>query len=164
MKISITVIKFETINGKKTGKSFGFALDPNEVARKCKTEASLNKYIESYIIKGGVFNKADLPLLKYQNKQEFVIEWKKQLAIANDNSAEDRIKADSKDIEEWNHCLNESPALESLRETFDLVLLDSESIDDHQSKLSSEQSAAARKDEIQPNDKPFNIFEFDPPF
>lgn len=88
MKISITVIKFETINGKKTGKSFGFSLDPNEMAKKCKTEASLNKHIESYIIKGGVFNKTDLPLLKYQNKQEFVTEWKKQLAIVKEEEKE----------------------------------------------------------------------------
>ena len=40
MEIQITAIKFETINGKKTGRSFAFKLDPKKMA-KYKTEATL---------------------------------------------------------------------------------------------------------------------------
>lgn len=88
MEITITAIKFETVNGKRTGKSFSFALDPKSVSMKCKTETSLNKYIESYIEKSGVFSKADFPSLKYQNKQEFVAAWKEQLSIVKKEETE----------------------------------------------------------------------------
>lgn len=90
MEITITAIMFETVNGKRTGKSFAFALDPKLMAKKCKTEASLNKYIESYIEKSGVFSKADFPSLKYKNKQEFIAAWKEQLSIVK---AEEEEKA-----------------------------------------------------------------------
>lgn len=39
MEIQITAIKFETVNGKKTGKSFTFKLDPKKMAV-YKTEAT----------------------------------------------------------------------------------------------------------------------------
>ena len=32
MEIQITAIKFETVNGKKTGKSFSFKADPKKLA------------------------------------------------------------------------------------------------------------------------------------
>ena len=47
MKIEITAIKYETVNGKKTGKSFRFRLDPRKMAASCKTEKSLRKKRQS---------------------------------------------------------------------------------------------------------------------
>lgn len=91
MNISITAIKFETINGKKTGRSFSFELNPKDMAKRCKTESSLNKFLDNYIVKGGVFNQADLPFLKYQNKQEFVTAWKLQLTKVKDEEEEKKI-------------------------------------------------------------------------
>ena len=70
MKIQITAIKFETVNGKKTGKSFSFSLDPKEMA-KYKTEATLRKKIEEYVAKSGVFKKDELKELKYGMKDFF---------------------------------------------------------------------------------------------
>ena len=79
MEISITAIKFETVNGKRTGKSFSFKLDPKKMAV-YKTEATLRKKIEEYVIKSGVFSKDDMNDIKYSMK-EFLEEWKKQLPI-----------------------------------------------------------------------------------
>ena len=79
MEIQITAIKFETINGKKIGKSFAFKLDPEEMA-KYKTEATLRKKIKEYVAKSGVFKKEDLDDVKY-NMKDFLEEWKKQVAI-----------------------------------------------------------------------------------
>ena len=45
MKVKINVIKFETINGKKTGKTFSFPIDAREMA-KHKTEATVRKKVE----------------------------------------------------------------------------------------------------------------------
>ena len=50
MEIQITAVKFEIINGKKTGKSFAFKLDPKKMAV-YKTEATLRKKIDEYILK-----------------------------------------------------------------------------------------------------------------
>ena len=58
MEIQITAIKFETVNGKKTGKSFAFKLDPKKMAV-YKTEATLRKKIEEYVAKSGVFKKEE---------------------------------------------------------------------------------------------------------
>ena len=54
MEIKITAIKFETVNGRKTGKSFRFGMDPKKMA-KYKTEATVRKKIEEYVAKNGVF-------------------------------------------------------------------------------------------------------------
>ena len=45
MEIQITAIKFETVDGKKTGKSFSFKVDPKRLTF-FKTEATLKKKIE----------------------------------------------------------------------------------------------------------------------
>ena len=79
MKIKISVIKFEVINGKKTGKSFSFEMDPKEMA-KYKTEATVRKKIEEYVAKSGVFRKDELKELKYSMK-DFLEEWKKQVPV-----------------------------------------------------------------------------------
>lgn len=79
MEIQITAIKFETVNGKKTGKSFAFKLDPKKMAV-YKTEATLRKKIEEYVAKSGVFKKDELKDLKYSMKN-FLEEWKKQIPI-----------------------------------------------------------------------------------
>jgi len=79
MNIKITVIKFETINGKKTGKSFSFPMDPKKMAI-FKSEATVRKKIENYIIKSHVFKKEDLKDLKYDMK-DFLEEWKRQVPI-----------------------------------------------------------------------------------
>ena len=39
MEIQITAIKFETINGKKTGKSFSFKADPKKLAKRGELDA-----------------------------------------------------------------------------------------------------------------------------
>lgn len=102
MKIKISVIKFEVINGKKTGKSFSFEMDPKEMA-KYKTEATVRKKIEEYVAKSGVFRKDELKELKYSMK-DFLEEWKKQVPVveaeelakleASPNNPESRITPD----------------------------------------------------------------------
>ena len=82
MEIQITAIKFETVNGKKTGKSLAFKMDPKKMAV-YKTEATLRKKIEEYVAKSGVFRKDELKDLKYSMK-EFLEEWKKQLPIVEE--------------------------------------------------------------------------------
>jgi hypothetical protein len=79
MEIQITAIKFETVNGKKTGKSFSFKVDPKKLAV-FKTEATLRKKIKEYVAKSGVFKKEELDDVKY-NMKDFLEEWKKQVAI-----------------------------------------------------------------------------------
>ena len=102
MEIQITAIKFETVNGKKTGKSFSFKADPKKLAV-FKTEATLKKKIKEYVAKSGVFKKEELDDLKY-NWKDFFEEWKKQVAIveaeelakleASPNNPESRITPD----------------------------------------------------------------------
>ena len=79
MEVKITAIKFETLNGKKVGKSFDFKLDPKKMARH-KTEATVKKKVEEYIAKSGVFKKDDLKDLTYDMK-EFLQEWRKQKLV-----------------------------------------------------------------------------------
>ena len=79
MEIQITAIKFETVNGKKTGKSFSFKADPKKLAI-FKTEATLKKKIKEYVAKSGIFKKEELDDVKY-NMKDFLEEWKKQVAI-----------------------------------------------------------------------------------
>ena len=79
MEIQITAIKFETVNGKKTGKSFTFKLDPKKMAV-YKTEAMLRKQIDKYVVESGVFNKEELKDVKY-SMDDFLKEWEKQLSI-----------------------------------------------------------------------------------
>jgi hypothetical protein len=76
MKIKISAIKFELVNGKKTGKSFSFEMDPKEMAQ-YKTETTLRKKIEEYVAKSGIFKRDELKDLKYSMK-DFLEEWKKQ--------------------------------------------------------------------------------------
>lgn len=80
MEIQITAIKFETVNGKKTGKSFSFKVDPKKLTF-LKTEATLRKKIKEYVAKSGIFKKEELDDVKY-NMKEFLEEWKKQVRIA----------------------------------------------------------------------------------
>lgn len=86
MEISITAIKFEIINGKKTGKSFAFKLDPKEMAV-YKTEATLRKKIDEYVVKCGVFKREDLQDVMYSMK-DFIAEWKKQLPVVQEEELE----------------------------------------------------------------------------
>ena len=79
MEIQITAIKFETVNGKKTGKSFSFKADPKKLAV-FKTEATLRKKIKEYVAKSGIFKNEELDDVKY-NMKDFLEEWKKQVAI-----------------------------------------------------------------------------------
>lgn len=79
MEIEITAIRFETVNGKKTGKSFSFKADPKKLAV-FKTEATLRKKIEWYVAQSGVFKKEELKDVKY-NMKAFLEEWRKQLPV-----------------------------------------------------------------------------------
>ena len=88
-KIKIQAIKFETVDGKKTGKSFSFEMDPKEMA-KYKTEATVRKKVEEYVAKSRVYKPAELAGLKYDMK-EFLAEWKKMLPVVE---AEELAKAD----------------------------------------------------------------------
>ena len=47
------------MNGRKTGKSFSFGMDPKKMAKN-KTEATVRKKIEEYVAKNGVFKREDL--------------------------------------------------------------------------------------------------------
>ena len=80
MEIQITAIKFETVNGKKTGKSFSFKADPKKLAI-FRTEATLRKKIKEYVAKSGIFKKEELDEVKY-NMKDFLEEWRKQVQIA----------------------------------------------------------------------------------
>ena len=79
MKVKINVIKFETVNGKKMGKAFSFPIDAKEMA-KHKTEATVRKKVEEYILKSKVFTKEEIKDLRYDMK-DFMEEWKKQKQI-----------------------------------------------------------------------------------
>ena len=79
-KLKIQVVKFETIAGKKTGKSFSFEMDPKEMA-KYKTEATVRKKIEEYVVSGGVFKRSELSELKYTGMKDFLAEWKKMIPV-----------------------------------------------------------------------------------
>ena len=79
MRINITAIKFEIVNGKKTGKSISFKLDPKQMAVN-KTDASIRKKIEEYVIKSGVFKKEELKDVEI-NMKDFIREWRKQVEI-----------------------------------------------------------------------------------
>ena len=78
-KIKIQAIKFEIVDGKKTGKSFAFEVDPKEMA-KYKTEATVRKKIADYVAKSGVFKPAELDQLKY-SMGDFLAEWKKMVPV-----------------------------------------------------------------------------------
>lgn len=78
-KIKIQAIKFEMVNGKKTGKSFSFEMDPKEMA-KYKTEATVRKKIEEYVAKSGVLKRTELGELKYSMK-DFLAAWKKMIPV-----------------------------------------------------------------------------------
>lgn len=88
MKVKINVIKFETINGKKVGKAFSFPMDPKAMA-KHKTEATVKKKIEEYILKSKIFRKEELKNLKYDMK-EFLTEWRKQIPIVEAEMAKEQ--------------------------------------------------------------------------
>ena len=68
MKVTINVIKYETINGKKVGKAFSFPVDAKKMA-KYKTEATVRKKVEEYIVKNG----AEPVLVKDSTRQEKVL-------------------------------------------------------------------------------------------
>lgn len=90
MEIQITAFKFEVVDGKKTGRSFAFKMDPKKMAI-YKTEATLRKKIDEYVAKNGVFMREELKDLKYKMK-EFLEEWKKQIPVVE---AEELAKADA---------------------------------------------------------------------
>ena len=79
-KFKIQAIKFETIDGKKTGKSFSFEMDPKEMA-KYKTESTVRKKIEEYVVSSGVFKRSELSELKYLGMKEFLDDWKKMIPV-----------------------------------------------------------------------------------
>ncbi len=79
-KIKIQAIKFEVVDGKKTGKAFSFERDPKEMA-KYKTEATVRKKIEEYVVSGGVFKRSELSELKYSGMKDFLAEWKKMIPM-----------------------------------------------------------------------------------
>ena len=88
MDIKITAIKFETVNSRKTGKSFAFGMDPQTMAR-YKTEATVRKKIEDYVAKSGVFKPEELKGLRYDMKA-FLEEWKKQLSVVEAEELKER--------------------------------------------------------------------------
>ena len=90
-KIKIEVLKFEVINGKKTGKSFSFEMDPKEMA-KYKTEATVYKKIEEYVAKNSMFKHSELSELKY-NMKDFLAEWKKWVPVVEAERLEELEKS-----------------------------------------------------------------------
>ena len=67
MEIQITAIKFETVDGKKTGRSFSFMADPKKLAV-YKTEETIKKKIKEYVANSGIFKKEELDDVKYNTK------------------------------------------------------------------------------------------------
>ena len=104
MKVTINVIKYETINGKKVGKAFSFPLDVKKMAAKYKTEATVKKKMEEYIAQSGVFKKDELKDLVYDMKN-FLTEWKKQKLLVEAKQLE-KLEA-SKNVSDWYHRPNE---------------------------------------------------------
>lgn len=82
--MKISVIKFETIDGKKVGKEFSFPMDAKKMAR-YKTEATVKKKVEEYIVKSGIFRREELGSLKYDMK-DFLEEWRKQVKIVEEET------------------------------------------------------------------------------
>ena len=82
MEVQINVIKIETVDGKKIGKSYAFKLDPKKMAV-YKTIATLRKKIEEHVAQSGVFKSDELKSLKY-DMADFLAEWKKQLPIVQE--------------------------------------------------------------------------------
>ena len=97
MLIKITAIKFETIGGKKVGRAFDFKLDPKKMAVH-KTEATVKKKIDEYVVKSGVFKKEELKDVRY-DMAEFLQEWKKQKAVVEAELL--RNMEVSKDSSDW---------------------------------------------------------------
>lgn len=91
MKIKITAIKYELVDGRKTGKAFAFEMDPKEMARRCKTEKSVRKKVEEYVARSGVFTSQELSQLTY-NMKAFLDEWKRQVPIVR---AEEQAKQEA---------------------------------------------------------------------
>lgn len=79
MGIKITAIKFEIVNGKKTGRSFTFKLDPKKMAV-YKSKGSLSKQVENYVVKSGIFKKEELKDVEFDMK-DFLKEWRKQVEV-----------------------------------------------------------------------------------
>lgn len=96
MIIKITAFKFEIIDGKKIGKSFDFKLDPKKFA-KYKTEATVKKQIEAYIVQSGIFKKGELGELKY-NMKDFLQEWRKEKAIAEEQLLKELAESPNKQL------------------------------------------------------------------
>ena len=90
MDIKIIAIKYETVNGKKTGKSFAFKLDPKKMAV-YKTKATLLKKIKEIVLESGVFQKEELKDITFI-MDDFLEAWKEQLPIVE---AEELAKLES---------------------------------------------------------------------
>ena len=99
MKVTIHVIKYETVNGKKIGKAFSFAMDTKKMA-KHRTEATVKKKVEEYIAQSGVFQKDELKDLTYDMK-DFLTEWKKQKFLVEAEQLEKM--ESSKNVSDWYH-------------------------------------------------------------
>lgn len=93
MKIKISVIKFEVVNGKKTGKALSFELDPKEMA-KYKTEATVRKKVEEYVAGLGVYKHEELKDLKYSMK-DFLEEWKKMVPVVEEEELAKLMKSEN---------------------------------------------------------------------
>lgn len=59
----INIIKFEVVDGKKTAKAFSFQMDAKKMA-KHKTEATVRKRIEDYIVENKFFKRSELKDVK----------------------------------------------------------------------------------------------------
>lgn len=77
MKIKVSVMKFEMVNGKKVGKSLEFGLDVEKMAE-LGTRERVKKYVEKYAVRSKVFKVDEKEELKYDMKH-FWEEWKKEV-------------------------------------------------------------------------------------
>ena len=80
MKITVSVINPEVVNGKKNEKVFSFEMDAKEMARQAKSVDSVQKRLEEYVVKSGFCKDDELKDLTYDMK-DFIQEWKKQIHI-----------------------------------------------------------------------------------
>lgn len=95
MKIKVTAIKFETVDGKKIGKSFSFNADVNDYA-KCQTPSDVKKRVQNAILEGRVFTKDDHDKLKIDTKA-LMDEWRKMRKEQEDAGEEKHVSKEVAD-------------------------------------------------------------------
>lgn len=84
-KIKVTAVKFEVINGRKTGRMYSFKADMKEYG-KCKTVTTLKKKVREDVVAGRIFKAAELDMLQY-DMAELEQEWRRIRPLVQEEEA-----------------------------------------------------------------------------